>query len=501
MNLKKQHVPDILAIIIVTGVFFVAKTFVGERPRLFTFLIFSIVYYLLEDFRINNKRKAFLIPLLIMLLSNLHPAYIVCILLVTLYLAGEGIRYLFGTDNKDGRFKGLLMIWSLTIVFSMLNPNGPIALTYLFRGLILTHLSPVHSSYLSEYLKSVTEYMPILYLYRNKLIPLDYSYIVFLVFSLAVLRYLRVIGIIHVLLLAVFTFMSFVASRYMIFYMCAAAPIIARTAVSISHEKIMEKLTGKLKAREGLLNLIACIAGIFFLLNTVHAHAKHSFGEDTFYSFPKGAADFLGSVEINGNMFNEYAFGAYLIWRLYPDKKVFYDSRAVELDIYSEYKKVMSASEKKPLSWDEILGKYNISHIVIPPLYKHGQIYALVEQLFDSKDWVLIYADHLSFIFLKKDSDNEHVIKRFFIDKRKGLNTILVQASARAMGVKRNPYLLISIGKVFFKMGKMDDAKKAFMLAYERAPGNPVVKRWLKILQGTDTGGTQTKLYDSLPSD
>jgi hypothetical protein len=46
----------------------------------------------------------------------------------------------------------------------------------------------------------------------------------------------------------------------------------------------------------------------------------------------------------------------------------------------------------------------------------NGKIYAVVEQLFDSEDWVLIYMDHLSMIFVQNGSENMPIIKRFAID-------------------------------------------------------------------------------------
>ena len=64
--------------------------------------------------------------------------------------------------------------------------------------------------------------------------------------------------------------------------------------------------------------------------------------------------------------------------------------------------------------------------------------------------------------------------------KAEALNTIIVQASARAMKDRTNPYYLITLGKIFYKMGKLSDAEKALEMAYQRDPGNPVIIEWLK---------------------
>jgi len=470
LTTRKQNSSDLIALILIAGVFLLARTFPGERPQLFTFFVFSLVYYLLEDFRINRSKKIFFIPVLVMLLSNMHPGYIVVILLITLYLLGEGARCLISRDYKGSIFKGLLMIWVLTVIFSMLNPNGATMLTLIFS---------IHG----EYIQGIVEFQPTFSLYLNKLTPINYSYIAFLIFSLLSLRYVRKIGLIHMLMLIVFTYMSFVALRYVIFYMAVSAPIIARIIINLKEERLFKRLSGILKAREGLLYFGMCTIGVFLVFNAIPSFAKYSFKADTTYNVPKGAADFLSNLEIKGNMFNEYGFGGYLIWRLYPEKKVFIDGRLLAVDVYREYQVVAYAAEGPKQSWEDIIKRYNFSYIIIPPIQYQGTIFPIVEKLFDSEDWVLIYTDHQSFVFIRNNPENIPIIKKFAIDKMKGLNTIIIQAIIRANRNPVNPYFFISLGKVFFKMGKLEDAEKAFRMAYERDPGNVVIKEWLKAVK------------------
>jgi hypothetical protein len=470
MNIKKQNVSDLVALLLMVVVFFIAKKTGGERPQLFTFFVFSLVYFLLEDFRINRSRKVFLIPLFVMVLSNMHPGYIVCIMLITLYLLGEGIRYLHSREDKEGILKGMLIAWFLTIILSLINPNG----TTIISGLFSLH---------GEHTAGVVEYRSPLFLYGHKISDINYSYIFFLLSSLLSLRYLRKTGIIHILLLVAFTVMSLVSIRYMIFYMCVSAPILARLFVNLKDEKLFQKFSGVLKTREPLLYIVACIFGIFLVVKSIPSFAKYEFRAETVYAAPQHAADFMRNVEIKGNMFNEYGFGGYLLWRLYPEKKVFIDGRSLEPSVYKEYQIVAYALENQDQSWEDIIRRYNISYIVMPPLQNHGTIYPLVEKLLDSEEWVLIYTDHLSLIFLSNDSENMSVIERFAIDKKRGLNTIIIQASAKALKKQRNPYLLVSLGKVFYKMGRLDDAEKAFMMANERYPDSVGIKEWLKAVR------------------
>jgi len=403
----------------------------------------------------------------------MHPGYIVVILLITLYLLGEGVRCLISRDYKGSIFKGLLMIWVLTVIFSMLNPNG----LNIFINMISTRLFTKDTMH-------VVEMLPTFHLYAIKMIPIDYSYIAFLSFSLLSLRYFKKIGVVHMLLLIVFIIMSLVAYRYIIFYMSIAAPIVARIIINLSKEKGFGKLIKVLKAKENSLFLIASIIGVVLVLNASISLAGFKLKENDFFAFPKGAADFLSNVKIKGNMFNEYGFGGYLIWRLYPEKMVFIDTRSLEPDVTFEYKVVAFALERTYLSWKDILKKYNISYVVTRPLWQNGKIIPIVEKLLDSTDWVLIYSDHLSLIFLQNDPENLSIIKRYSIEKQEGFNTIIAQASGWAMTANKiNPNYFITLGKIFFKMGKLNDAEKAFVMAYEIDPDNSTVKEWLHKLR------------------
>lgn len=465
LAVRKQGPPDWLALLLVTGVFFLAANFTGERPQLFTFLFFAIIMYLLEDFRKTRSKKILFIPLAILLLSNMHPGYIVCILLLSLYILGEGVLLVMRRGPVDKGFKLLSSVWISALILSFLNPNG-----FSVFGEMLT---------LGEQTKGIVEFMPTFYAYRNNLSQLHYSYIGFLLLSLLNLRYIRKIGLVHMLVLITFTIMSLASLRYLIFYMCAAAPILARTILYVKEEKYINSYVRGLKSRESLLYGLAFILGAVLVFSEIPAFARYEFRANTALAVPNDAADFLNSQKFYGNMFNEYGFGGYLIWRLYPDKKVFIDGRHLENEVADEYNVIASAYEGKDRNWSELLKKYGITYIVMPPLTVRGDIIPIVEKLLDMNEWVLIYSDHLALVFLKKDDNNMQLVSRFAKDKSDGLQTIIIQAAAKAMKNPNNPYYLISLGKAFFRLNKIDDAEKAFTMAFKIDPGNAEINEYL----------------------
>ena len=50
------------------------------------------------------------------------------------------------------------------------------------------------------------------------------------------------------------------------------------------------------------------------------------------WRYPDGAARFLLANHIGGPMFNTYEYGGYLMWRLWPQERVFIDGRALNVN-------------------------------------------------------------------------------------------------------------------------------------------------------------------------
>lgn len=449
-------------------VFTLSTDYMGERPQLFTFLFFGVIIYLLEDFRLHKTRKIALIPFLTLVLANMHPGYVICILPVSVYLFGEGLRFFLKKSVTRGAVLQLFAVWVATLVLSSMNPNGVRVLYLMFS-----------SEFFTKGTSHIVEFMPPFETYMKKFRPVNFAYIILLVASVGTLRYFRKISITPLILIGISTVMSLTATRYIIFYACAALPAIALVLVNGGEEKILSRLRAFLVSHQDAANVLALLLGAFFLLSAIRPFARYQFGADTSYAAPAHAADFLAPLDLKGNMFNGYSFGGYLMWRLYPGKRIFIDGRGLNPGVQEEYDLVTSGSSNPGRSWEDILRKYDISYIVMPPLAARGEMFPIIEKLLDSNDWLLIYRDQLALIFLRNSEQNRPVIRQFSMNKSEALNTIIVQASARATKNRTNPYYLITLGKVFSRMGKVEDAEKAFSMAYQRDPTNPLLADWL----------------------
>ena len=93
-------------------------------------------------------------------------------------------------------------------------------------------------------------------------------------------------------------------------------------------------------------------------------------------------------------MYNYFPWGGYLIYRFWPEQRVFIDG---QLDFYGEeftreYKQILSADE----GWENLVAQYDIAWILIPP----DEPLAIL--LRTDPAWARLYEDQTVVIFRKR---------------------------------------------------------------------------------------------------
>jgi hypothetical protein len=101
--------------------------------------------------------------------------------------------------------------------------------------------------------------------------------------------------------------------------------------------------------------------------------------------FPANAVNFLKEKKLGGNIFNEFNWGEYLIWHLYPQCKVAIDGRydtVYPVSFLKNYFDSASSGFDIPVNTDFLLLK--------------------PERKIDVKKWRKIYSDKISVLYTKK---------------------------------------------------------------------------------------------------
>ena len=447
----------------------------GERPVLFTILFTAVLFFILEDFKDKKDKRIFLVLPLMLLWSNLHGGFILGAVIIVIFMFSEGLKIILKRSVYTRRELTTFYIATiLALGFSFINPTGWEAFAIAF------------SSKYKPFVDGIQEYDSLFVVYRERLSSTNSWYVALAVlFPVVLLIRNRRLDFTHIMLLSVLLIMSVSAVRFQCYYGIIAAMIIWREIdiwlKDMFRIRFSEQVYGK------LLNwlTLATLFSLILFMASFTSFKSPGFNVASAYSVPERAVDFVEKNRLKGNMFNDYGYGGYLTWRLYPREKTFIDSRALNFTIMTEFGWIVRAVDsiyrkepsptKGPL-WERLLSHYNINLMFLSLHDVHGTVLPVVFKLSESDKWAPVYCDPISIIFVKNNEQNRNVIERFRLSKEVIYNTIIYKSANLALLKRVNPRPLMSLGETFYKMGRLNDAIKAYQYALKRMPESPVIK-------------------------
>jgi hypothetical protein len=205
------------------------------------------------------------------------------------------------------------------------------------------------------------------------------------------------------LLLTTWTAMGLYSARNIPIYALLVAPILSE--ISGHNLKVRLELdwlvqfNQRLSAVESSLRGGAwLILGVIFISLALMGGARLDYDQQgNRYDpaiFPVQAVDWLEQNPPAGNGFNYFPWGGYLLYRSWPEQKVFIDGQT---DFYGEaltrqYEQVITLSGE----WEGILDQYQVSWMIMPT----GS--ALIRALNSDPNWGVVYQDPTAVIFIKR---------------------------------------------------------------------------------------------------
>lgn len=450
----------------------------GERPVLFTILFTGAAFFILEDFQDNRDKKILLLIPLMFFWSNMHGGFVAGVAIIGVYMFGEGIKKMIKKSNYTKNESALFYTTAvLALLASFVNPTGWHAFAIAF--------SPQYK----PFTQGIQEYASPIFLYAGKVAPVNYWY-VFLVILFPLILAVRNkrLDITHIMLLSGFLAMSISAIRFIEYYALSAAMVLGRESDILIKDLLRKRFSSR--TYEKILAGLVVAALFSLLLFTIGFFKFEMFALNVAkeFSVPIGAVDYIEKNALSGNMFNDYGYGGYLEWRLYPKYKTFIDSRGLNIAVMNEFRwitgtvgyenfsgEVSESIAKIPL-WERLLYHYNINFMLLSMFDIFAQIPPVIFQLIESDKWAPVYCDSISIIFVRNNDQNSAIIKKDRISKEIVLNRIVVSGIRYALNNKVNPRSLISIGDTFHKMGRLNDALTAYQYALKRMPENQIIQ-------------------------
>ncbi len=444
-----------------------------ERPQVFSFLFFAILIYILEKAK-EGKYNIFYLPLLMLIWSNMHGGHLIGQVVIVLYLFAETVTTQFSITKKNINvsFKRFLLICSLGLIASLLNPN-----TYKAAiGLLGT----------DEFASEITEYLSSIVYFRATFDKAILIYWIILLLSILTMTYKifkKGINLTDLLMLAGLGYFSFFQIRHIAFFVIWAVPFIVISLRDFG-KKDMLRLISILLSITFFIFLILLPREFMRLKNNINLFST---GRWVIDNYPEMAASFIKKKNIKGNMYNDYDWGGYLIWALYPGKKVFVDGRGLH---YPAFKDAMTIANGiiEPIimdnpAWKATYEMYGIKY-VITPFYNQlsGSIQELVTKLLDDNDWAPVFIYGNSVIFVKRTPENYHVTYRFSIPKDAFLEDMIDNLDITIKNYPHNHQLYIAKGDLYCIQRRFKDARDAYEMALKINPIHPLIKEKLQMV-------------------
>jgi hypothetical protein len=381
-ELVKRGNYRLIALFLAAYVAIVSSVHWLARPHMFTFFFVVLWTYWLEHFYRGESKNFWRFPLLMLVWVNTHGAFIAGFVVWGTYMADWIWEFLHGRGSK-AMGKQLLMMGLLSFAVTFINPAG----IYLWG----TSVGYVGNSFMTSH---TIEYLSPDFHERDM-----WPFMFMVAFALFALMQERKLQVREALLLAGWTIMSLYSVRNMPLFAVITAPIYG-SLIQPWAEKIVNWLKpsdGPRESENVLRGYVWIVASILFfgfvLWRGIPIDQKGTGNIFLPDKMPVQAVDWLQKNPQDGKVFNQFIWGGYILYRMWPTETVFIDGQT---DFYGEalmreYFDVINVSA----DWENILDKYDVSWLLIP----RDETLARYLYSVDDDSWNVIYQDDTSVIF------------------------------------------------------------------------------------------------------
>ena len=371
---RKRSNPYIVLFLLPLPIFIYAYGTSAVRAQMYSFIFTTTLLFFFDIDEQGKRWWVFIWLLLFTTWVNIHGGFLVGFGLTILYGLEQGLR---GRPYKH--LIGIIAAMSICIV---INPYGIHYYPYLLNAVMMNrpNISEWSSVLSSESLAEVVLFVAALLLTLYVAIINNF-------------KYLR-----GACLLLATALLSIKANRLLPFF---AILWIYFMPTWIEKTPLGVAIINLYKTRKHILLVIFTATATIFTFKIaqnapwnlqVPNSSRPEWGKHTIY--PVGAVEYLSSHGVKGNILVPFDYGAFVLWKLYPDVKVSLDSRyevAYPAEVVDDqFKLYMGVG-----NWRGLLQKYK------PDIILTRNVFPLSRNIHQLNDWSLVYYDTNWEIFLK----------------------------------------------------------------------------------------------------
>jgi len=432
-----------------------------ERPQVISFLFSAILVGLL--FRLENERfPHWLLPLLMLFWANLHGGFIVGDIILVLFGMGAILEY----RSESKRLKRCLFWVFSSLLASFFNPTGWLAFQEAFN------------LYNTQLMSTVTEYQNTLAAFKAGECYLLVLWLFVGLYWLGVFLQRRLVW--PEIFIAVFlTWFSLAHLRNVGFFTVAMLPFIGQGL-----GPLLPKEARKIKIVTLVLVSLSVAVLVFrgSILFSLRDRADVGLQAQT-----ASLVRFLEKSDLTGHMFNSYDLGGYLLWRFYPQRQVFIDSRGMDASVHKDWLAIASASTEIVAGgkrrYLDLLDRYAVDYVVYALAGSQtGRITPLIKALLPHSHWYPVYLDERFYVLVKESAKNSRVIQLYAMPKIVFLQKIIMNFRHLVETEPDNDLPRVSLVEMLILSGQYSDAALQIEQLRSLSPSNAEIPRLLEIL-------------------
>lgn len=326
------------------------------RPHLWTLVLFALSLFLLEtDRRTPSRRVWWLVPLTVWWV-NVHGGWAALIATLGIYAAGSAVETWLEKGNWRVPLRYLALMGAC-LAATLVNP-------FTWR----LHVHVFHYLQASWIKNLVAEFQSPSFRSENML----QFEILLMAGLIASGYYLMRRRFVEPLLMLFWAHSSLVSARHLPLYCAVAAPLVAGLLAEFwrkwtagqkksSFAGIMDGLAADTLPSMKRMSVWAALPIVWLAVTSQPLHWPSDFPKEVFPV--ETVAKHRASIE-GRRVFTEDQWGDYLIYKLWPKQRVFFDGRSdfYGYDLGKEYLAVMRAEH----NWEQVLNKYHIDVVLAP---------------------------------------------------------------------------------------------------------------------------------------
>ena len=369
-NVKAAFLATVFALVML-GAFFTL------RPQVMGYIFMAILLVALERYKQKMSKSLWWLPALFLVWVNTHGTFFLGLGIFGVYwLAGLfefQVGGIYSEKWTPQQRLHLLEVILLCVAVLPLTPYGTRLATYPFE---MAFMQPLNVS-------SIVEWQPLSFaLPFGKILMV--ALLVLIVAQILMRLNHRLDSFLFVLLGA---FAAYAHIRFLLFFLLFLTPTIAE----LLSRWVPDYEPQKDKPVLNLIITLCVVAGIvLYVRDTPRLVSRFT------ETYPVKAVEYLRDHPITAPMLNEYGWGGYLIYELYPAQRVFIDGRADFYEYAGVFSDYLDITRIEPDAF-RLLDRYGVQACL---LQRKSTLATVLTQL---PAWRVEYSDDVAVLFVRGD--------------------------------------------------------------------------------------------------